>query len=341
MFPAGTDRPQAETERGSRFGPWRLGVISNPLSGGNKRGFEAIRRLLAEHPGIPHHEVRSAAAVGKALEELARRDVNLIAVNSGDGTVQAVLTALFNERPFKSLPLLALIRGGTTNMTSWELGIRSRPLAALKRLIAWAHHGEGESRRVDRPVLEIRYALHGPPLYGLFFGAACIHRGIQFFHARVHKLGLSGDPAHALVVARFLAALASRNHALTAPVNAVIRADGVEITRRPYLLILASTLERLILGLRPYWGRQNAPLRATAIGARPKRLGGALTSLVNGKPRHDPGPENGYWSANAREIQIEMEGGFAVDGELFHSDPKRGPLSIRASEPVQFLQFVS
>ncbi|HYN38061.1 MAG TPA: diacylglycerol kinase family protein, partial [Rhodospirillales bacterium] len=76
-------------------------MISNPLSGSNKRrGLGAVRRFLAEHPGILHREVRSAVEVAVVLRDFAHADVNLIAVNSGDGTVQAVLTSLFAEQVF-------------------------------------------------------------------------------------------------------------------------------------------------------------------------------------------------------------------------------------------------
>ena len=89
-------------------GPWRPGVISNPLSGGNKGGrIRAVRSCLQGYPGIPHREVRTVADLRAALDEFAGRGVNLMIVNSGDGTVQAALTLLFNRRPFPTPPLLS------------------------------------------------------------------------------------------------------------------------------------------------------------------------------------------------------------------------------------------
>ncbi len=135
-------------------GPWRVGMISNPLSGRNRRrGLKGIRRLLLDHPDVLHHEVRTPEEVRQALDRLAVEDVNLVVVNSGDGTIQAVLTLLFSGTCFRSMPLLALLSGGTTNMTHQDLGLPGSGVDALGRLLNWVHHGEGEARVWRRSVL--------------------------------------------------------------------------------------------------------------------------------------------------------------------------------------------
>jgi diacylglycerol kinase family enzyme len=317
-----------------------LGVISNPLSGSNKRrGLGAVRRFLGEHPGILHREVRSATEVAVVLRDFAHADVNLIAVNSGDGTVQAVLTSLFAEQVFRPLPLLALLRGGTTNMTSQDLGLTGSRIGALRRLIAWAHHGDGDAVILRRAVLKVENSSHPGPLYGMFFGAGCITQGIQFFHARVQKLGLSVGPAHLLIFARFLLGLARREDALVAPVSAAIRADRADILEGDYLLMLISTLDRLILGLRPFWAQDDNPLHLTAVSARFRHLFRALPAMAKGRGNRYTSPENGYVSVNAREIRLDMDGAFAIDGELFRADRKRGPLVIQEAGPADFLRL--
>jgi diacylglycerol kinase (ATP) len=324
-----------------RRGPWRLGVISNPLSGSNKRhGLGTVRHFLAEHPGILHREARSAVEVAVVLRDFAHADVNLIAVNSGDGTVQAVLTSLFAEQVFRPLPLLALLCGGTTNMTSQDLGLTGSRIGALRRLIAWAHHGDGDAVILRRAVLKVENSSHPGPLYGMFFGAGCITQGIEFFHSRVQKLGLSVGPAHLLIFARFLLGLARREDALVAPVSAAIRADRADMAKGDYLLMLISTLDRLILGLRPFWAQDDNPLHLTAVSAGFRHLfRGALPAMAQGHRNRYTSPENGYVSVNAREIRLDMDGAFAIDGELFRADRKRGPLVIQEAGPADFLRL--
>jgi diacylglycerol kinase (ATP) len=320
--------------------PRRLGLISNPMSGANKRrGLSEVHRLLARHPEVAYREVRSAADVSRALRDFARAGVDLVGVNSGDGTVQAVLTSLFVERPFASPPLLALLAGGTTNMSFQDLGLKGSLTGALGRLIRWARTGEGEARVLRRPVLEVVNSSHPGPLYGLFVGAAGIYNGIRFFHRRVRRMGLRGDPAHLFVLVRFLLGLARGDDALVAPVQAEIQTDRTHLPPMDYRMLLVTTLDRLIAGVRPFWGEGGGPLRLAALGMRPRRLLKTVPAVVRGRPSRWASIENGYVGLSAARILLTMRGGFAIDGELFQADPARGPLLIRDGGLVRFLRL--
>lgn len=173
----------------------------------------------------------------------------------------------------------------------------------------------------------------------MFFGAACIFKGIQFFHSRLHQLGLSGDPAHLLIMARFLMALARREDTLVSPVSVDIRTDRLTFDKRDCLLLLVTTLDRLILRLRPFWHGAEGPLQLTAVNARPRRLLRALPALISGRSNRHVNPQNGYLSCGANEIRLNMQGGFAVDGEMSYSDPRKGPLLIQAGGVAHFLRL--
>jgi diacylglycerol kinase (ATP) len=337
-MPASSDAPARLLDVPAAGGPWRPGVISNPLSGGNRRGrLEAVNGCLQGYPSIPHREVRTLADLREAMDEFAARDVNLLVVNSGDGTVQAALTILFNRRPFRKVPLVALASGGTTNMTHHDLGLPGDHVRALRRLLDWACHGEGEARIRRRTILRVQPPGRPEPIYGLFFGAACIFKGIQFFHSSVHRMGLRGDAAHLLILARLLWGVFRRRDTLVAPVSAVVRTDHLTAPRREYLLLLVTTLDRLIMGLRPFWV-EGGPLRIAAVGARPRGLFRALPALTRGRATPHARPENGYFSCTARDVHLHMSGGFAVDGELYSADSRLGPVRVQAGDTVDFLR---
>jgi hypothetical protein len=188
-------------------------------------------------------------------------------------------------------------------------------------------------------VLKVQLPAGTHPLYGFFFGSACIFKGIQFFHSRVHRKGLSGDAAHLLIVARFLWALARRHDALVAPVSVGIQAGRREVAPRDYLLLLITTLDRLILGLRPFSPVGEEPLRFTAVGAQPRHLLRVLPFLVCGRRNAHAQPENGYISGSAREIRLDMDGGFALDGELFSADARCGSILIQDGGPADFVKL--
>ena len=108
-----------------------VGLLSNPLSGGNRKGIGAIRRVVANQANVVHYEVRTPDDVLSALIDSARKGLEIVAVNGGDGTIQAVLTALFHQKPYATLPVMAILRSGTTSMTSGDVGLKGSALMGI------------------------------------------------------------------------------------------------------------------------------------------------------------------------------------------------------------------
>jgi hypothetical protein len=184
----------------------RIGVLINPLSGGNRNGLAATRNTIAGYPQVVQSDVQTPQDVLNALLDFARKDVNLVAVSGGDGTVQAVLTALFHNRPFEKFPLLTVLQSGTASMTARDVGFLGSQVKALQKLFRWAQTGDGKPSKIRRPVL--RVAAPGHPIrYGMFFGAAAIYQGIQYFHRNVNGRGFRGEVGPGLTILRFLWAL--------------------------------------------------------------------------------------------------------------------------------------
>ena len=74
----------------------RIGILNNPLSGGNRSGLKKIREAAAAaQPEVLQREVQTPSDVSETLADFARREVNIVVVNGGDGTVQAALAAIF------------------------------------------------------------------------------------------------------------------------------------------------------------------------------------------------------------------------------------------------------
>ena len=65
-----------------------------------------MRRLCEAHPDIACRDGSDPDSVAHALRELAEHGVNAVAISGGDGTVNAVLNAVFAHNPFPRLPLL-------------------------------------------------------------------------------------------------------------------------------------------------------------------------------------------------------------------------------------------
>lgn len=321
----------------------RVACLTNPDSGRNRRRLAEVRALLRQYPEVLHREVRGQAEVSAALAEMAADPPAVLAVNSGDGTVQAVLTALLLDRPFAELPRLVLLRGGTTNMTASDVGPGDRLLTALHRLLDPARDLEAEV--VERPVLRVDVSPAGPTRCGMFFGTGAIVRGIEFCHRNVHSRGLRDGLAPGLCTLRVLWAMARGDdrYAAGRPMTVTGRAGtapagGVE-GEQDYLLVLASSLERLFLGLRPYWGDTRGAFFFSSLRARPGHALRTLPSLFWGRPGRFATPEHGYASGKVDELRLEMDGPLTLDGEIYQASRAQGPVRVSVGGTASFLRF--
>ncbi len=314
----------------------RIGIVINPLSGGNLNGLGEIRSIIDAHPEVVHCDVRTPQDVLEALTDFARRGVDLLAVNGGDGTVQAVLTTLFHHRPFEIRPLLSVLQSGTTSMTARDVGFSGSRVRSLKKLFKWAATGEGNPRVIERPVLQVLAPGH-QTRYGMFFGASAIYQGIQYFHRKLNTRGLRGEIGPGLTILRFLWSAARQGSDFIPPIPVSIAMDDSPPQQFDSFVVLVSTLERLFLGLYPYWGNESGPLHYTAVRARPRYLLRALPSILRGRRGPYGTPDNGFYSHNVHEIKLNLDSGFTLDGQLYRPENQQEPTVVRYGGTASFL----
>lgn len=320
--------------------PRRIGVLCNPNSGRNRRHLRQVREEARRLPGAVYREAVCPAETAGSIRELLASEVELLVINGGDGTLQAVLTWLLGpDGPGARMPPLAVIAGGTTNMTAADVGARGAPHKALRSIGAWLAGSHGGPRRTERPVLRVEPAPGRAPLYGMFFGVGAIHTGVEFFHRRIAALGTGGTIGPSLACARLLFSLARPTQTRIQPVRLTLRLDEGAEQVRDYLLLLVSGLERLLLGSKPYWGVEPAPLHYTAIRHRPGHLLRSLPVVLRGGGRMPPREQDGYFSHNIRTLTLELDGGFVLDGERFLAERKQGPLRLSQGGRITFLSF--
>jgi hypothetical protein len=173
----------------------------------------------------------------------------------------------------------------------------------------------------------------------MFFGTGAIHQGIEFFHREIHGLGLRGEISSGFTLARFLLALILGNRERVRPVSIRVGLDQGPAEQREFIALLVSSLERLIVGLRPFFGAGEGPLHFTALATRPKYLLRVVPLLVRGRQSRYGTPEHGYFSANVNEVELGLETGFTLDGELYAPDPRRGPLAVTTGGWASFLRL--
>ncbi|HIP77674.1 MAG TPA: hypothetical protein EYH07_04325 [Kiloniellaceae bacterium] len=337
----------------------KLGVITNPRSQKNKRGIDKLDAALAGLPGARHAVLETVADIPEILADFARREIDTVAVAGGDGTIQAVLTALFSERAYEQPPRLAVLPCGMTNMIAGDVGLRGSMGAGLAKLGGLLQSPDEEEIvrvTVRRQILRLENARGRPPQYGMFFGGAAIYRAIIACRAKVHPYKIKADTAAAVTLAGLLAdwllrgrGTAGGNAKAAAGLNGggperkVFSGDRIDVTfdNQPTehltsLVILATTLDRLILGSRPFWNGGDGQLRFTSIAFPPERLlRYAGRVLYGGEDRKLP--STSYLSRRANRVSLAMDCPFTLDGELFEPEPGR-PVLLAADQQIRFVR---
>ncbi|HIN33958.1 MAG TPA: hypothetical protein EYM83_08485 [Nitrospirales bacterium] len=320
----------------------RLGVLNNPLSGGNRNGLDAIYKIQKEFPQIPHREARTPAEISAALSEFAKREINLVAINGGDGTIQAVLTTLHRQSPFQFPPLLSVLRAGTTSMIAGDVGLRGSRVSSLRTLCAWteaSHRSTHFPVILRRPVLRIHSAHTPEPIFGMFFGTGGITQGIEFCRSRIHSLGLRGEIGAGLATALLLASLLRKRSSYVTPTPIATTLNEAPTTQHECLIVMVSTLERLFAGLRPYWGREIAPLHYTLLRAKPQYMYRTLPALLRGREHPYGTPEHGYISHNVERVCFQLECPFTLDGELFGINGESHQVTVESGGHASFVRI--
>jgi hypothetical protein len=278
-----------------------------------------------------------AGGIGEGLDELARKEVDVLAVNGGDGTLQRVLTEMLSNPQFERPPLVAPLRSGRTNMGALDIGSHRDPVRALETLLAAVKAGDVERRTTPRAVLRIELGAGVPVQYGLFIGFGTIHRAIELVHRSFPPGRAQGVFGSGIVTGLLIARLAlGAAHEVLEPDTIDMRLDGEQIAQRDFVVAFASTLGRFFLGMRPFWGTEVAPVRFTAIGKGALGVGPAIDILRGRKPRRAETSDS-YVSRNVHCGELVADCGLTIDGELYAPSPAR-TIRIEARGPIHFVR---
>jgi hypothetical protein len=154
------------------------------------------------------------------------------------------------------------------------------------------------------------------------FSAGAIYNAIMFFKREVEARGAHGQAGPAVTVAWFIVTILSGRSVEIFPAMQLAGSiDGRPVQGGPHLGIVASTLDHLFLGIRPFWGAESGRVRCTALGYSPRWLLLAMVPALRGRRGRFVTPENGYTSYNGDLLDLEIDAGFTLDGELFDAGP--------------------
>lgn len=300
----------------------RAGVIRNLKSHRNQAGARADAP-----PGVLEAVPEKPDDLYEALAWFAASGVDLVVIDGGDGTVRDVLTRAgkaYGDR----LPTFGVIPNGKTNALALDLGV---PLGTPVRALLAA--ARDPAKRKTRACLEVvRPGQTVAEHRGFLFGMGAFVRGTELAQ-KTHGLGFFDNAAIVMTIlgaaARTFAGGAAdpwrRGEAATLALG-----DGAS-EARDWFLILASTLKRFPLGLKPF-GPPHEGLKILTAAAPPRRLPRAVPAVLAGSQA--PWLEAaGYRRRDVAEMRLSFDGSFTLDGEIYPG----GDLVVRQGPDLEFV----
>lgn len=315
----------------------RTGLIVNPLSGkGNGKGQALVEKLKGDSSMtvrvIDHFEQLSSF-----VEDMARDEVSDLFISSGDGTIQEILTQIAERGLFRKQPRISLLPHGTTNLTAADLGLRHRSIEAQAQFMR--SNARHDLQR--RPTIRCANPGDGKVRHGMFVGTGAVSLGTLFCQQAFNARGVKGQWATFATIASaagkavFTAPNPEDTTRLDRPYDISVDADGKRRADGPLLMQMSTTLEKLVLNTKPFWGGKTGPIRTSLFPYPvPSVVRWLLPVMYGGESRAAP---PGSISFCSEELSVTSKVMFVVDGEFF-DPPKNEPLRLETGPVFTFVR---
>ncbi len=327
----------------------RILGLCNPASGAQPERLDALKRFASAVTGASVQmsvaATHSATDAELALAEAALEAADILLISGGDGTIQHALSwCLHGERSTpsarRSIPLIALLPAGSTNMTAKDINSSRGWQRCLDRFLGHIDTSE-ILPNASRELVNVR---DGDRLQaGFFVGSGAIVRGIEYCNNVLWAGGAARQERTAgFAMARTIWGVLRKTppfdqiDALKVLANAEQPSAIEHHPEAGALLFAASTLDRLLVGVRPFWGEQNEPLPYVLVDRDAKLLTN-LPGLLGVPGFSRPVADAGFHSHNCTNLVLRADSAYAIDGELF--SPQESSLELSVSESLRFLEL--
>lgn len=253
----------------------------------------------------------------------------------GDGSVSRGITALIRHQGEKAtIPPVLVVRAGTINMLCSVLGHNEKVERTLNR---WRVRGPETLKTI--PTIKVQVEGRAPQ-YGFVFAWGLGFRVLKQYYAR----SASPDVFDAAVLAlkTFLSGL--RPDADLRPLfkseDVNLKVDGKPISVGPLRALLAGTISRVSLGIKPFAPEPICPgsFHVSANGMSLVKIALHSPSLLFqlGDQRNLSRRGHRLFSATqVQELNCELSEGFTLDGEMFEIEA-RSKVKISPGPIVRF-----
>lgn len=311
-----------------------IGIITNPHSRRNRRFPEQMRRLgyiLGQHD--QYEMTNRIEEVEDVAEQFLENDIDILALNGGDGTNHVTLTRFIEAYGDHPLPKIALLRGGTMNTVSESVGISGTPSRLLANLVE-KYYTNQPFETTARDMLKITDE-HGSN-YGFIFGNGVISNFLEMYY----DTGRPSPSVAAALVTRGVGEMLLGGGPTLEKIFRPFRAQMIFETGESwpdvdYQTIMASTVDQIGLGFRPFirCEEQEGAFHILGVIADAIAVGKALPRIRMGLPLD----ETLFKSAVTNKVTFQSNEPitYTIDGDMHTSND--GLVVLEAGPRVEII----
>ncbi len=296
-----------------------IGIVTNPHSRRNRRFPEQMRRLGYILGKDDTYELTNQTQdIARVAEEFKENQIDVLALNGGDGTNHVTLTTFIKVYGDTPLPKIAFLRGGTMNTISNAIGARGTPGQILLNLVE-RYYTTGDFDITERDIMKV--SDNTGERYGFIFGNGLISNFLDLYYG-------TGNPSPSIAARLLTRAVFSAmvggetSRKLFKDFEAEVELDNERWPMASYKSLMISTIEQIGLGWRPFTRCEErvGAFHVAAVKGSKMEVARALPALRMGR-RVDDAVITDTISSTA-VIRSNEEIVYTIDGDMHRAFPE-------------------
>ncbi len=299
----------------------KAAIIINPLARKNRNGLLERLRDAANSAQIEILQIHDFNALDAIIDQLHDFNPELLAISGGDGTAHAIISLLGEDERFANPPILAILPHGTTNVTANDIGLKSPSPHQLARIMQLAGNGSLQNHIITRRPIRIANLAGRPPQHGFIFGAGTVAEATRRCQSGANASGWTGNTAVAMTLAGdLMRKIFGADHTI----GGLLKTTDMHLAtangknwQGETLTVLATTLDNLVLGARPFWNQGEEHIHITRISRIPDNFFTSLYHILYGNKNKLPDDIFQSFSDNGFELKLDAD--IVIDGEFYRA----------------------
>lgn len=308
--------------------------IINPLSYTvAKRGSDLVRAGITSDNNC--YILNAFDTLPAAVSDILSTKRKHVFIEGGDGTIHGVLSMFLAQQPdVDKLPFFTLLPGGMTNLVASHVGLK-RP--SSKKIADLANNPERQ-KTVELPLLGTKAEDSNITHYGFLLSTGALPAATRYCVDNVHTKGVGGSAAVRNTLLKVLFGRGEEREIILNPTPLYLDMGGKKIDG-DHIITVATTLPKLMIGLKPFWGTGNGNLMISYASKDARHIIRNVARMLM------PGQSNrasiklkrdGFESWNTEKAVMKLSGEVVLDGEFLpHTN---APITLFATKPLKFIK---